>query len=87
MTIETPYTPEDVLRAHNAEIASSPLPPITGYDDDTMDMYYRAKKAGISNDMHSRRIATMQNRERAEKRGNKPIAASKEHSQTNIMDF
>jgi hypothetical protein len=87
MTIETPYTTEDVLRAHNAEIASPPLPPATDYDDVTMDMFYSAKKAGISNDARSRRIVTIQNRERAEKCGDKPIAVFKEHSQTNIMDF
>lgn len=87
MTTETKYTPEDVLRAHNAEIASSPLPPVTGYDDTTMKMYYRAKKAGIVNDTRSRHIVTLQNRERAEKRGNKPTAVPKEPSQTNIMDF
>jgi hypothetical protein len=87
MTTETPYSPEDVLRAHNAEMSTSSPPPESGYSEAVMKMFRRAKKASTINDERSRRIVASQNKERAEKRDYKPILPHTDHSQSNIMDF
>jgi hypothetical protein len=87
MTIQTKYTDEDVLRAHDAEMSTSAPPPESGYSASVMKMFRRAKEASTINDERSRRIVASQNKERAEKRGYRPILPHTNHSQSNIMDF
>ena len=85
MTIETEYTDDDVLRAHNAEIAPPPAP--TWYSKSVMTAFRRAKKASAANDARSCRIAGSLNRERMGKHEYTPCSGTIEHIQSSIMDF